>query len=93
MKETIINTIIILLLAGAATIGALSAKESSNVLIEDLKESNDFKRELLNAQEKALESAHKIISKHDIADIDGSDEFAEYLEASVKVDSLLNTQL
>lgn len=97
MKDTSIFVAIIVLFAAFASIGALSA---NNTVVEEdtesvlfLKEANSFKAELLDAQEAALEAAHRIISKHDIADIDGSDEFAEYVELTAKVDSLLTTQL
>lgn len=90
-QDTIIGIVIVALLALASAVGVLSAKEDEST--EFLIQANRFKLELINAQAEALEAAHKIISKHDIADVDGSDEFVEYLELSNKVDSLLNTQL
>ena len=56
-------------------------------------ESAKFKTELLDVQEKALVKSHKIMEKHDIYDLDGSDDMADYLELCCEVDSLWNTQL
>lgn len=56
-------------------------------------ESAKFKTELLDVQEKALEKSHKIMEKHDIYDLDGSDDMADYLELCNKADMMLGSQL
>lgn len=58
-----------------------------------IREHNDFKRELLMPTLEALDNADYLINKHDLYDIDGSDEMSDYLEYKSKVDSLANTQL
>lgn len=61
--------------------------------VDSLYEANSFKRELLDSQWDVINRADYLLDKHDIADIDGSDEFSDYLDARCRVDSLLMTQL
>lgn len=44
--------------------------------------------ELIDVQCAALETAEKVMWNNNLFDIDGSDDMAEYLDLSAKVDSL-----
>ena len=57
-----------------------------------LHEANNFKRELVTAQYKALEEADSLMDKHNLWDADGSDLMDNYLKSMNKVDSLYKTQ-
>ena len=57
-----------------------------------LHEANNFKRELVIAQYKALEEADSLMDKHNLWDADGSDLMDNYLKSMNKVDSLYKTQ-
>lgn len=59
----------------------------------DSVESASFKRELIDAQNSALEQAEKVMWNNGLFDADGSDDMADYLELCCEVDSLLNTCL
>ncbi len=59
---------------------------------EGLYEANKFKRELVNAQAKALDLADQVMDRNNLWDADGSDVMSDYLDAAAKVDSLYNTQ-
>lgn len=59
---------------------------------DDLFEANNFKRSLIEKQADALDKAAIVIDNNNLYDIDGSDDMADYLRASSKVDSLYNTQ-
>lgn len=59
---------------------------------EALHEANNFKRELITAQYRALEEANSLIDKHNLWDADGSDLMDNYLNSISKVDSLYKTQ-
>lgn len=56
-------------------------------------ESYNFKIELIDAQNEALEKAEIVIDNNNLFDTDGSDEMEEYLNICNKVDSLWKTQL
>lgn len=56
-------------------------------------ESSAFKRELIEAQAKALDAAENIMNNNDIWDIDGSDDMSDYMNYKEKSDSLWRTQL
>ena len=56
-------------------------------------ESHNFKIELINAQNTALEKAEIVMDNNNLFDTDGSDEMEEYLNICNKVDSLWKTQL
>lgn len=88
MKKGILCIIGGIVLYGAGYITSLKVND-----VEFLREANQYKLELLNAEEDALEKANMLIIKHDIGDIDGSDLFSDYLESINKVDSLYMTQL
>lgn len=59
----------------------------------DSVEAHDFKVQLIDAQNAALEKAEIIMDNNDLWDADGSDDMAEYLELCCEVDSLWNTCL
>ena len=59
----------------------------------DSVESHDFKVQLIDAQNAALEKAEIVMDNNDLWDADGSDDMADYLELCCEVDSLWNTQL
>lgn len=59
---------------------------------DGLYEANKFKRELVNAQAKALNLADSVMDNNQLFDADGSDTMADYLNAAAKVDSLYDTQ-
>lgn len=56
-------------------------------------ESYNFKIELIDAQNAALEKAEIVMDNNNLFDTDGSDEMEEYLNICNKVDSLWKTQL
>lgn len=56
-------------------------------------ESAQFKRELIDAQNTALQQAEKVMDNNNLWDADGSDDMADYFDLCHKVDSLLRTQL
>ena len=56
-------------------------------------ESHNFKIELIDAQNAALEKAEIVMDNNNLFDTDGSDEMEEYLNICNKVDSLWKTQL
>lgn len=59
----------------------------------DSVEAHDFKVQLIDAQNAALEKAEIVMDNNDLWDADGSDDMADYLELCCEVDSLWNTQL
>ena len=80
--------------AAIAVVSAFAGFEFNNYWYnnEGLYEANKLKRELVNAQAKALELANQVMDRNDLWDIDGSDVMSDYLDAAAKVDSLYNTQ-
>lgn len=85
MKSALSITLALIL---GISIGWLANNGGKN----QLKESNEFKKELVFAQDAALQKAHILIDKHNLLDKDGSDDMADYLEFSCRVDSLWETQ-
>lgn len=59
---------------------------------DNLFEADNFKRELVNKQAKALDIAARVIYNNELLDTDGSDDMADYLQAITEVDSLYDTQ-
>lgn len=88
MKKTIFIAFVLTLSFCA---GWFTGEKANDVKF--LHEANNFKRELIDAQNAALEKAEIIMDRHNLWDIDGSDDMADYLEFSMRVDSLWNTQL
>jgi hypothetical protein len=80
--------------AAIAVVSAFAGFEFNNYWYnnEGLYEANKFKRELVNAQAKALNLADKVMDRNDLWDADGSDIMSDYLDAVAKVDSLYKTQ-
>lgn len=89
MKQSIIFSIFCLFIAFGA--GYFTCHKVSNVSY--LIEANDFKKELLDAQDKALHQANTVMWNHNLFDTDGSDDMADYLEYSTKVYELLDSQI
>lgn len=56
-------------------------------------EQKAFFKELIDAQNAALEKAEIVMDNNDLWDADGSDDMAEYFELCCEVDSLWRTQL
>ena len=80
----IVNILIALL--GGMTIFCLY---NESKILED---ANNYKRELVKEQFKALKYAEILMDKHNLWDKDGSDEMAEYLECKTRIDSLINIE-
>lgn len=59
----------------------------------DSVEAHDFKVQLIDAQNAALEQAEKVMWNNNLFDADGSDDMADYLDLCCEVDSLWNTCL
>lgn len=59
----------------------------------DSVEAHDFKVQLIDAQNAALEKAEQVMWNNNLPDTDGSDDMAEYLELCCEVDSLWSTCL
>ena len=80
--------------AAIAAVSAFVGFEFNNYWYnnEGLYEANKFKRELVNAQAKALNLADKVMDRNNLWDVDGSDIMSDYLHAAAKVDSLYKTQ-
>jgi hypothetical protein len=80
--------------AAIAVVSAFAGFEFNNYWYnnEGLYEANKFKRELVNAQAKALNLADKVMDRNNLWDADGSDIMSDYLDAAAKVDSLYKTQ-
>lgn len=56
--------------------------------IDQLYDANEYKRVLLEVEDKALEEADSLIDKHNLYDADGSDLMDNYMRNMNKVDSL-----
>lgn len=89
MKKTIIICTLATIVAFGA--GYLTCQKVNDV--EFLKEANDFKKELLDAQDKALDKAWVLIDKHNLLDKDGSDDMCDFLEYNHTIKEMLDTQL
>lgn len=87
MKKTI-------LLAALTAIAAFAAGYFTCLKVNtDSVEAHDFKVQLIDAQNAALEKAEIVMDNNDLWDADGSDDMADYLELCCEVDSLWKTQL
>ena len=85
MKKTILCILVIIICFGAGWFACLKVNTDSI-------ESAEFKRELIDAQNAALEKAEIVMDNNNLWDTDGSDEMEEYLNICNKVDSLWKTQ-
>lgn len=83
----------ILLCTLAAIVAFVAGYTTCLKVNTDSVESHNFKLELLDAQQAALEKAEKVMDNNNLWDVDGSDDMADYMELYSKVDSLLETQL
>lgn len=95
MKKTILICIFASILAFNAG-WVTNQKVTETIPVEEyntLKEANDFKRELLDAQYRALEQANKVMDNNELWDEDGSDDMMYYLDYMEVVDSLYESQL
>lgn len=86
MKKTILCILVIIICFGAGWFACLKVNTDSI-------ESAEFKRELIDAQNTALEKAEIVMDNNNLWDTDGSDEMEEYLNIYNKVDSLWKTQI
>ena len=86
MKKTILCILVIIICFGAGWFACLKVNTDS---IESAK----FKRELIDAQNAALEKAEIVMDNNNLWDTDGSDEMVEYMNLYCKVDSLWKTQI
>ena len=83
-----------LLLCTLATIVAFAAGYTTCLKVNtDSVEAHDFKVQLIDTQNAALEQAEKVMWNNNLFDADGSDDMADYLELCCEVDSLWNSQL
>lgn len=85
------KNIILCTLAGIACFGA--GWFTCLKVNTDSVESANFKRELIDTQNAALEKAEIVMDNNNLWDADGSDDMADYLELCFQVDSLRNSQL
>ena len=86
MKKTILCILVIIICFGAGWFACLKVNTDSI-------ESAEFKRELIDTQNAALEKAEIVMDNNNLWDTDGSDETEEYLNICNKVDSLWKTQI
>lgn len=86
MKKTILCILVIIICFGAGWFACLKVNTDSI-------ESAEFKRELIDAQNAALEKAEIVMDNNNLWDTDGSNEMEEYLNICNKVDSLWKTQI
>ena len=88
MKKQIINMISVVVLAFLA--GATLSDWLFN--ISGVYEANNFKKEVIKAQDEVILKAEEVIDNNNLYDIDGSDTMSEYMEALAVVDSLYRVQ-
>lgn len=94
MKKTILLcTLVAIVTFGAGWFTNQKVNKVSNEEIQFLIEANEFKYELIDAQDEALELSWKVMWNNNLFDTDDSDDMIDYLEAYCKVDSLYATQL
>lgn len=86
MKKTILCILVIIICFGAGWFACLKVNTDSI-------ESAEFKRELIDTQNAALEKAEIVIDNNNLWDTDGSDEMEEYMNLYCEVDSLWKTQI
>lgn len=87
MKKTILLCTLAAIVAFGA--GYLTCQKVNT----DSVEAHDFKVQLIDAQNAALEQAEKVMWNNDLFDADGSDDMADYFDLCCEVDSLWNTCL
>lgn len=103
-KETTAITIVTTVISLAVVFGVITAKADSDkfdnkiqneqeLLLNFYKESNEYKRELIEYQFKALEKADNIIKNNNLYDIDGSDDMSEYLELKEQINDILEEEM
>lgn len=95
MKKTILICTLASILAFSAG-WVTNQKVTETIPVEEynfLKEANDFKRELLDAQYRALEQGNKVMDNNELWDEDGSDDMMYYMDYMEVVDSLYESQL
>lgn len=89
--KTIVFSIIF---CGAGYIaGWLTNQKVTSESSEFLNEANNFKREVLNLQNQALQKVDTIFWDNDLYDADGSDTMADYLELRKQIDNLYNQEI
>lgn len=86
MKKIILCILAIIICFGAGWFACLKVNTDSI-------ESAEFKRELIDAQNAALEKAEIVMDNNNLWDADGSDEMVEYMDLCLEVDSLWKTQM
>ena len=91
MKKNIIICIFVAIATFIA--GFFTSQIVINLDYKELIEANDFKRELLDAQYRALEQGNKVMDNNDLWDSDGSDDMMYYMDYMEVVDSLYESQL
>lgn len=84
MKKTVIISMFV---AIAAFVGGMEFN-SWYYNIDQLYDANEYKRVLLEVEDKTLEEADSLIDKHNLYDADGSDLMDNYMRNMNKVDSL-----
>lgn len=89
-KNILICTFVAIVTFGA---GFLLGQTNKNEHYEFLIEANNFKKELIDAQFKALEQGNKVMDNNELWDIDGSDDMMYYMDYMETVDSLYESQL
>lgn len=87
MKKNIILCSLVAIVASVA--GYLTCLKVNT----DSVEAHDFKVQLIDAQNAALEQAEKVMWNNNLFDADGSDDMADYLDLCCEVNSLWNTCL
>lgn len=95
MKKTVLICTLASILAFSAG-WVTSQKVTETIPVEEynfLKEANDFKRELLDAQYRALEQGNKVMDNNELWDEDGSDDMMMYMDYMEIVDSIYESQL
>lgn len=88
MKKQVINMVSVAALAFLA--GATFNDWLFN--ISEIYEANNFKKEVIKAQDKVILKAEEVIDNNNLYDTDGSDTMSEYMEALAVIDSLYRVQ-
>lgn len=91
MKKNIISCIFVAIVTFVA--GFFTSQIVINLNHKELIEANDFKRELIDAQYRALDQANKVMDNNELWDEDGSDDMMYYMDYMEVVDSLYESQL
>jgi hypothetical protein len=83
MKKTIILCTLVAIVASST--GYLTCLKVN-------RDSSQFKTQLIEAQQTALELANRVMDNNDLWDTDGGDTMSDYLDAYCVVDSLLESR-